>query len=195
MRVSPWVLACAAGAGLPFAAYDAASTTVEGVEANVRANTIAERSASGASAVNWHAHVQTVPHADVICWATALAAAAVSTTPIGRAVGDTVVRLTCAVPASRSGAADVSAGTAVVRIRTEVGAGPVAAVDSAIDTVVNACSSNASAVLIRTSQVTPGAALSAVFHVIGQISAVTPATGLSDGAAVVSAGPAVGVGP
>ena len=88
--------------------------------------------------------------------------------------------------------ADVSAGAAVVRIRNHGRACPVAD-HSAIDAVVNARSLNASAVLIRTSLVTPGAALSAVFHVIGQISAVVAATALAVGAAVVSAGPAVGV--
>ena len=91
--------------------------------------------------------------------------------------------------------ANVSTCAAVIWIVTEVGAGPIAAVDSAFDAVVNARSLNASAVLIRTSQVTSGAALSAVFRVIGQISAVVAATALAVGVAVVAAGPAVGVGP
>jgi len=61
----------------------------------------------------WHAPV---PVTESTFRATARAAAAVSATPIVRAVGDTAVRLTRAVLTCLSRAADVSAGAAVVEV-------------------------------------------------------------------------------
>jgi hypothetical protein len=90
--------------------------------------------------------------------------------------------------------ADVAASTAVVRIGTQVGAHPVATVERAVDALVNACSLNACAILIRASQVASDTAPSTVFHVIGEVGAVTAATGLADIPAVDAAGPAVRVG-
>ena len=100
-------------AGFRITALNAAPAAVVRVGSGVNAPAPAHDEREHAVA-HRHAHVQTVPHADKICWATARAAAAVSTTPIGRAVGDTVVRLTRAVLASRSGAANVFWNNALV---------------------------------------------------------------------------------
>jgi hypothetical protein len=117
------------------------------------------------------AHVQTVPHAERICWATARAAAAVSTTPIGRAVGDTVVWLTRAVLASRSGTADVAASAAVVGIGIQEGACPLT-VDSARDALVKAFTVKTCGLLVGAGfRPTVVEAATAVAHVIGEVRA------------------------
>ena len=90
--------------------------------------------------------------------------------------------------------ADISAGAAVVRIVTQIGAGPVAAVDSPLDALVNARSRHARTVLKGTRIVTRSAATPAIVEIVGEVGTVIPATCLSVDAAIISAGPAVRIG-
>ena len=88
--------------------------------------------------------------------------------------------------------ANVPAGAAVVGIRAQVCARPVA-VDSARGAVVNAGSGNARDNPAERRRGTHAAASSAVEFVIVEISAIIAATGLPNEFAVVAAGPTVRV--
>ena len=186
------------GAGLPLAANHAAPAAVEGVKGKVGANTVAQRSTSGARPA-LRRYARTV-RTDLVGSASPEARAAVAVVIVKVDAGTAIRKsrwapTACPLVAVRGRfGADVSAGAAVVRIRNHGRACPIAD-DSAIDTVVNARALNASAILVRTRCVTPGAASSAVAHVVGEIGAVIAATGLANGAAVIAAGPAVRVGP
>ena len=89
--------------------------------------------------------------------------------------------------------ADVAAGAAVVGIRIQESACPVA-IDRARRAVVDARSGNARDHFAGERRGARGAASSAVEDIVGQIRAKTAAAGLSVRPAVIAAGPAVRVG-
>jgi hypothetical protein len=111
-------------------------------------------------------------------------------------VGAVAVRCsTCPVGTEwRCSRANVSAGTAIIRIETQIGTGSVAAVRSPFDALVYTHTGNASPVLVRTRCLTPAAASATVVEIVGQVGAIVAATFLTIGSAIISTRAAVGIG-
>ena len=147
---------------------------------------------SGASAVTWHAHVQTVPHADEPVGAGAFPATTIAAAPQLRAIPHATAA--DATAAMRIGpGANMAASAAVIGIGIQDAALAVAR-HRPLDASVETRAADALAEFKGTRVGAAETATAAVVEVVFQIGAIISATRLSINAAIVAAGSAVRVG-
>ena len=141
---------------------------------------------------HWHAHVQTVSHADESVGAGAFPATAIAAAPQFRAIPHATTA--DATAAMRIGPwANMAARAAVVGIRTQDAAFAVA-LHGALDASVETGPADALAEFKRTWVRATEAATPAVVEVVLQVGAIRATTRLAEVAAIVAAGPAVRIG-
>ena len=149
-------------------------------------------SLQGQAPSHWHAHVQTVPHADESVGAGAFPATTIAAAPPFRAIAHATAA--DALAAIRIGpGANIAASAAVVGIGIQDAAHAVAR-QSPFDAGIETDPFDALAKLVRTRVGATKAARAAVVEVVVQISAITAATDFAVIAAVVAAGPTVWIG-